>query len=537
MCTYLGASPFPSLAPCIVTREALLKVVTLLTGRYKRVLKGADRNRNTLLFRSLAVFDRHKISLNGKAVQSEQLGEVDPGNSIQNRTTTTGFSIDESKDEEEDEDDDSLALAALDALDSIEVFGDLHRTDRKINNAYIPVYNLERLLMLMLAFASLTPDENIAECCGPTSPGRSSALEQSARAIVSAFDPKHESISYTNFMKTVTTVVPHIFRPLDPLFAHFLFSRQLDLSRTKDDVGQKRMSRRSTLAGRSPDETSILNDTLLAQMSGSFEIAGTSSSDASSFFHTGARFNKLYSSASDGTSMSSFSRQIMSWRASTLLIVRASPQDSDQTFVIGAYLPDHWKEAGSFTQADSTAEFKATMFQLLPRHAIFRANPYNKCTPVSYFSSRTGIALGCIIPASSRINAADQQPVLGPVSLFIDADMATATFQHDGDSGAGAFLTDPLLEESQRESISSSTDARAQAEKLVLDVDVLEVWGVSFASGEDELVQQQKRLDWEEAEAARRRGVNFGGDKDGARHLLEMAGIVGSDARSGGSMS
>ena len=53
MATYLGAFPFPSLAPAILTREALVKVVVIMTERYGKVLKKGIKDRNKLLFRSL----------------------------------------------------------------------------------------------------------------------------------------------------------------------------------------------------------------------------------------------------------------------------------------------------------------------------------------------------------------------------------------------------------------------------------------------------------------------------------------------------
>ena len=53
MATYLGAFPFPSLAPAILTREAMVKSVVMMTERYGKVLKRGLRDRNKLLFRSL----------------------------------------------------------------------------------------------------------------------------------------------------------------------------------------------------------------------------------------------------------------------------------------------------------------------------------------------------------------------------------------------------------------------------------------------------------------------------------------------------
>ena len=536
MITYLGAFPFPGLAPCIVTREAMLKCVTILTGRYKKVLKRGDQDKNKLLFRSLAVFDRRSSAALSPTSEKKMkdIIQEQQGDHSDKMQTATGFSIDQPANDDEDEDDDDLALAALDALDAIEVFKEDHKQDRKIHHAHIPVYNFERLLMLLLLCAPLTPQDDIAQTCGIIVDNDVKALEQSAAAMISAFDPDHDSISYSKFLQTTTALFPQLFRPLNPLFEHFLFSKQLDLSKHHGVVGGLEVNdpkRRSPLYDVDQDSSPILNDFLLAQLSSSIEIATTTSHTSSSFFHCGAKFNQLYSTTSHGTSLSSFSRQVLSWRSGSMLIVKGSNAETGQNHIIGAYLPEHWNEAGSASMQESDpAAVKAVMFQLQPRHAIFRANPYNRTTPVSHFSSKTGIALGCVIPASSRINASSQQPILGPVSLMIDEDISTATFQHDGEAGTGAFLTDPLLEESQQKQVG-------QGKRVKLDIDGLEVWGVNLseAGGEDEMTRQKKRLAWDEAEAARRRGVNFGGDKDGARHLLEMAGIVDSN-RSGGSM-
>lgn len=543
MTTYLGAFPFPSLAPCIVTREAMLKVVTLLTGRYKTVLKRGDSDKNKLLFRSLAVFDRRTSAALSPSAEKkmqdlihEQQGDAS-GHAMTNKTlqtAATGFSIDQPLNDDEDEDDDDLALAALDALDAIEVFKEDHKKDRKIHHAHIPVYNFERIVMLLILFAPLTPQDNIAEICS-IDDSMISVLEQSAKAIVSAFEPDKESVSYSAFIETMTSLTPHLFRPMSPLFEHFLFSKQLDLSKQKGPAAtiDGDRTRRTPFYEPEKQQSPILNEILLSQLSSSFEIAQTSSPSSSSFFHCGAKFNQIYSTAADGTSLSSFSRQVLSWRSPSMLVLRGVNPDSGEIHIMGAFLPEFWKEGTAVNQDTDSAQPKAVMFQLQPRHAIFRANPYNKTTPLSYFSTKTGIALGCVIPPASRINASSQMPVLGPVSLLIDEDISTATFQHDGDAGTGAFLTDPLLEESQRK------DNGGQSKKLYIDIDDLEVWGISFteSGGDDEITKQKKRLAWEEAEAERRKGVNFGGDKDGARHLLEMAGIIGDGAgnRSGGS--
>ncbi|EXJ95944.1 hypothetical protein A1O1_01069 [Capronia coronata CBS 617.96] len=550
MCTYLGAFPFPSLAPCILTREALLKVVTIMTGRYKKILRRGDHDKVKLLFRSLAVFDRSASmsSPQAKPNMDEIISEQLPEDMLKERefenaasSHASGFAIDEPANDDEEEDDDDLALAALDSLDAIEVFRHDQKTDRKIHHAIIPVENMKKLIMLLLLIAGIEPLTPVGVYGQSLTQERLRALRASADAIIAAFDPDPLSngIKYSNFVKTVTTTTPWLFEPLSALFEHFLFSKNFNLNkhRAEPDPVITIEPRPSPIYRSSEEDSdSIFDDTLLSQITMSLKFFSPSGS-LLDVFSSGARFNQLYSTSSHGTSLSSFSRQVLSWRSGTLVIVSGIlPNTSNKPITLAAYLPERWHDPASGPRRppsrDPSAP-KACLVQLQPRQAVFPENSYNHTIPVSYFSSKTGIALGCVVPQQSR--TVSQPPVLGPVSLLVDADLSTATFQHDGDAGSGAFVTDPGLETAQ-----SRHAELAQPKKITFDIDNLEVWGINFpvGEGEDEVTRQRKRLDWEEAEAARRRGVQFGGDKDGARALLEMAGLVGDKAgnRSGGSV-
>lgn len=556
MCTYLGAFPFPSLAPSILTREAMLKVITIMTGRYKKILRRGDQDKVKLLFRSLAVFDRRASipPTKEKPNMDDLIKEQLPDDMLQvrevaagNRSHVAGFAIDEPLNDDEDEDDDDLALAALDALDAIEVFKHDQKTDRKINHAMIPAENLKNLMMLLLLIAGiepLTPLGAYGESLNHE--GRLQALNTSAAAIVAAFDPDPQSngIRYSNFIKTITTTLPDLFEPLNALFEHFLFSKNINLSKHRDmsiPHNTETYQIRASPIYESPGDntfSTIFTPTLLSQLSMSLRLSTTPAASTPSLkaiFPSSARFNQLYSMSSNGTSLSSFSRQVFSWTSSTLVLI--SGTHNKTPILIGAYLPEQWREKPHALTSASPAKY-STLFQLAPRHALFPANTYNKTTPPSYFNSKTGVALGCTIPPAASRTGPPPPPILGPVSILIDDDMETCTFNHDGTAGSGAFITDPNLELAQQHHPTST-----QPKKLTFDLDALEVWGISFpaegdADGDDEVTKQKKRLKWEEDEAARRRGVNFGGDKDGARALLEMAGLVGdkSGHRTGGSV-
>ena len=540
MCTYLGSFPFPSLAPCILTREATLKVVTLLTERYRKVLKKGREDKVKLLFRSLAVFDRRASLLEEEKTRAREAVKKDDELGLGDaRSYLSGFAIDEPLNQDEEEDDDDLVLAALESLDAIEVFKHDQKTDRKIHHAHIPVDTLKHLVMLLLVLFSTGPQDNLADFCSDMDQAVMASLESSAGSIVAAFDPDivHNGVRYRQFVQSTTTCLPHLFKPLSPLFEHFLFSKNIDLSRHRAVIMQSGQHIQEKISPiQQPAETAgtpILNDVTLAQLGMFTNFGQNLNNGASNTWYTRTRFNQIYSTAAHGTSMSSFNRQVLSWSSPSLILVAGTLVDSNEQILLGAFLPEKWREG--VHQAEEPNSGKAIMFQLRPRHAVFPANPYNKSTPVSYLSNKTGVALGCVIPSQSRTNTSPLSPILGPVALSIDSDLATAIFQHNGEAGIGAFLTDTGLEEAQR-----SSPGRAQAKKLEFDIDGLEVWGISAleAGSEDAVTLQKQKLDWDEAEAARRRGVNFGGDKDGARALLEMAGLVGDDAqnRTGGSM-
>lgn len=151
MASYLGSFPFPSLAPSILTIEALLKVVVIMTERYGRVLKKGKTDRNKLLFRSLAVFDRRMSSISEKPRQEtlsmlkEDEADHDKPKAEGSQTSSGGFLIDQpnNDDNDEEEADDELALAALESLDAIDVFQYERPIDTKIHHAQIPSDNFQ----------------------------------------------------------------------------------------------------------------------------------------------------------------------------------------------------------------------------------------------------------------------------------------------------------------------------------------------------------------------------------------------------------
>ena len=641
MATYLGTFPFPSLAPGILTREAMIKVVSLLTDRYGKVLKRGKKDLIKLVFRSLAVVDRKSTTAARKAEEEKEnekskleksLVEQKPDDMTQNETAVAevrsqlaGFAVDEPADDaggSDGEDDDDLALAALDSLDAIEVFKQEQQIvrEKRMSHAQIPREHLRTFLRLLLVLAPLGPMDNVADYGKKNLDGaRLGAYDQDVEALVAAFDPQGtgSGIRYQAFARAIASL-PFLLDPLHALFEHFLFSRNLDLSGTRGRTMSNPVTASPTKldaisASGSGDQdsgspTSILTPALAAHLSTFLATKSGPSGRTVNLHRSGTQFYPIYATSRQGTSMSSFSRYVMSWKSAALMLVRGTPlqasssgaaaaarSNTGKSFVIGAFLPTCWSEAGDDASASPSSSSKSSsdqppsLFLLSPFHALFPLNPYNRQTSSStstvHFHPKAGISLGCIIPPSSRTATASRQPILGPVSLRIDPDMATATFQHDSAQGAGAFLPDPNFELAQQQpgrgdhSRNDNNNSSRCSKTIELDLEELEVWGMihpsrsstgnnndgvnhnsqnnqpssasdkSMETGDgtgaqseskSEIERHRQRMAWEEADAARRAAVNFGGnDREGARHLLEMAGIIGGDdggGRSGGSV-
>ena len=198
----------------------MLKVVVIMTERYGRVLKNGKADRNKLLFRSLAVFDRRMSSVHEKPAQEalDALREEksEPGESAVTspiHSHTPRFSIDQpANDDEEEEDDDELALAALDSLDAIEVFKLDQRADTKIHHAQIPVDNFRRLLMLLLIIAPLDAQESLSGHAQRLTAARVEGLRRVADSILWSFTPEQNPGIFYHSFNTIIPAVSLLFR-------------------------------------------------------------------------------------------------------------------------------------------------------------------------------------------------------------------------------------------------------------------------------------------------------------------------------------
>lgn len=538
MATYLGAFPFPSLAPSILTIDALLKVVVIMTERYGKVLKRGKPDRNKLLFRSLAVFDRRMSSVYEKPQQDmlEALKqEKAAGDSAieSPRSHVAGFSVDDpANDDEEEEDDDELALAALESLDAIEVFMQDQRDDTKIHHAQIPVDNFRRLIMLLLIIAPLEPQESLAR--HKMAEASVEGLRRVADCIVRSFTPEQNAgIFYRSFNTILAASLPYMFDGLNPLFEHFLFSKNIDLSRRRlasstTPLPSPGLPHKSETAIEPllPREGEILDLNILSQLS--FFIK------SDSLFH---RLRPLYLGGDAGFSIGSFEQKVFNWRAPSILLVAGTrlasdPQGSSQRafadslppkrfadgaadsnnrgrLVFGAYLDVPWKE----THKEAIGGTDTLLFQLEPVHEVFRASIISR--DFATFT-KSGIGFGNP-PARSKVSGLDAHVALGPVSLLLDEALEFGVFTHDS-HGGGSF---------------HPSQTRKSNWQDRFEIESVEVWG---CGGDEEAEKQKAAWAFEEREAEARRNLRLGKDRDADRALLEMAGLVGNHNASGGSI-
>ena len=353
-------------------------------------------------------------------------------------------------------------------------------------------------------------------------------------------------VTYRTFQAVVSSNLPYLFDSFHPLFEHFLFAKDFDLSKRKHNAGPEQpempseVSPPKSIAIPEPilkNPGDILNLTVLSQLS--FFIKGNSL-----FRH----LRPLYSGNKHGFSMGSFEKQVHNWRAPTILLVSGrllpekprnarertladnlplkrlpssmSGQDAaDMTLTFGAYIPVQWKHTPKTCFGDSNT----LLFQLAPKHDIFSASTlssdyiYNNKPP----TYPAGIGFGSAIPQkTSAYSHSSFRIPLGPVSLHLDDALEFGIFTHRTEGG-GSFKPSRL----------PSRKGKNWQDRF--EIESLEVWGC----GGDEIAEAQRR-EWtfQEREAEARRRINLGtGDVDADRELLKLAGIISGD-RSGGSM-
>lgn len=538
MLSYIGAFPFLQDAPAVLGLEQMVIVITILTERYRRVLAKGPTDRRKLLFKSLAVYDKKLSEMGGEKQPGS--AQAEPPAATSTTTTTAGFAVDQPGDDEPEdaaEEDDSLVMAALESLDYVAAFK--HGNAPTIHGAMIPADNFRKLVMLLLIIAPMEPQERLSQYSHRVVGDELENLRSTAESVLATFldVEKSPGIKFKHFDAIVPVCFPYLFNGLSSLFEHFLFSKNLDLSKHKDGLPPPKMVAESEPQPLLQDKGDILDLNVLSQLS--FFIPG------SDLFR---RLRLLYSGDNDGFSMGSFETKVFNWRAPTIVLIRGTRVDdtpnkgqessfaatlpprrfphgsTSDRLTFGAYIGQPWRH----TNRECFGDTDCKLFQLEPVHDVFPASSLNRdyacfTKPPSSSSSSAhggGVSFGCPAPAAASQSYRRTGTVsLGPVSLLLDSSFEFGVFTHDHTSRGGAFAT---------------SAARPFDFQDRFEVESLEVWG---CGGDAEARVQAERWAWEAREAEARRRVNLGtGDVEADRALLEMAGLIGQN-RSGGSMS
>ena len=200
--TFLGAFPFLNRSPAILTYEAMLRVISIFTGRYSAVMKG-EYDSAELIFRSISQYDR---GVGVKPGFDEQDAKVSSFQIRKNSKKDEEKLVSEDKDvenEEDDEDDenDEMVFAAFEALDSIEAFK--HTEKPKINVVRkISVEDMVKLVMFLLVTAPLNPQESLALYAERYSSEAIAALRQTAENIVRSMSIDGRPIQFRDFERS-----------------------------------------------------------------------------------------------------------------------------------------------------------------------------------------------------------------------------------------------------------------------------------------------------------------------------------------------
>lgn len=479
-----------------------------------------------------AVYDRRFDARNenlGNAARSgdEKSKDFDiQGEKTSPPQDSAGFAADKPED-----DDDGLVLAALDILDVVNIYKTKPAPEHKAQQAQIPIDNFRQILLLLLVLAPLGVEEPLSSLVDRVTDSSIATLQRITDSILSSFaSEQNHGIDFHTFTKVVDHSLPFLFEGLKPLFEHFLFSKNLNYNRQRSSSsGSIDPVPWLPLEPLLEPEGEILDIETLSQIS--FFLPATSL-----FRH----LRLLYAGASAGFSINSISQKVLNWRVPSLLLVSgrrlnrdnlshheklftdilphyvlpksSKGKDQGQKLVFGAYVNVPWKQ----TQKEAIGDSQTTLFQLEPVHDVFHASTINR--DYVTFSLSNGIGIGVPPIKSSLSTNSGQTMVLGPVSLHLNSTLEYGVFTHD-DLGGGAF---------------STSHSRLGSWCDIFEIDALEVWG---CGGDEAAAEQRKAWKWEEREAAARRGLTLGADKDATYALLEMAGIVGGSSRSGGSIT
>lgn len=523
--SFLAGFPFlQSLSPAPLTRDGLVKTLSIYDGRIERIL-GENYPRTKLIFLSFAVAengrplgDDEKRELARESEIGTEAGPSAPQKNVLNDefppTIEKGEYLSECSSASHLPQP-SGRIPAPDIHHWAE-FGPI----KSLDNIDVTQYTMTGsdflvLVQYLLSIADYKPHRPIHghhARFGEHKAGFKEAAETMLRSVVGiecmkSTAPQDIRISYEQFEAGLSTLFPGLLIPLGCLFSRFLFY---------DFNGDT--ANEETPAGELRPRSTIVTDAIMSQLQFMFKDRMNS-------------VIRLWAGSEDGFSMRSFENKIFKWNAPTILIISGKlPKKKKQTshfhefssrlpkmvandqliddsvhthtrLLFGVYVESPWRSSAKTCFADS----RTRLLQLSPELDIYKSS----LTPdYGYFCHQEGIGFGSPVPSKHDLSD------VGSISLTIEENFEYACFRHVGPQ-PGAFA------------IGNSANASSSYEYRFAVTEV-EVWG---CGKQEDLDEQKRQWQWEEQEARKRQGVNLDAHED--RALLEMAGIVGqySDRR------
>lgn len=537
--SYLAGFPFVStLSPALLTAENLIKVIALYDGRYKGLIK-KHYDFLKLLFVSFATVENITKDVTDakyiikKSPQSESHSEV--ASLTLTSTTSDQQDVDDLERQaiqhvgEEDEEEEDLVLYTLEDLESWDEIDVVRKLDGvRTDHCFIVASDLATLFAFLLAIINLKPFQKLHWPVSNTKKEYTAQFIRSAWNLIRTIDSnvtESTKIYYPAFSAAVMSNFPKIFDPLGYLFDKLLFQQGTHL----EDIHLPSSSTNTAVSPTSPTTDlsldyhqihhNILNAAMKSQLAliiGSQNVFGEKSLIC------------LYSSAKDGFSMRAFQSKVFKWNAPTIILVQGHImseipnsarerafneqipplKESHRHFkraTYGVYVEEPWKSSGK----ECFANINTILFQLTPKHDQYHASQEGPAH-YAYFSKEGGIGFGSPPPFSGH----NIKYKLGPVSLTLNESLEYGVFRHLGPGGSFN---------------KSQVSEQAYEDRFVIDE--LEVWG---CGSEEDLEEQRSKWEWEEKEAQKRRYLSNNFEED--RAILELAGLVGNQNASGGSV-
>lgn len=479
----IAAFPFRSLAPQILTEDALVRAVVVLTERYKNILSGGRGAWEKEIWRALAVID-----------VDPDLATMPSGEERDQSQKSTLKATGEPGEESESNSSDLVlsALQCLGAMNSFKGESDAH--------AMIASHNFSQIVKFFLLIGPLTEGESLSTYRSALDDTKfRQHLLSTATCILASFgDEANAGIKYETFRAVVGRTLPRLFNPIKPLFEHLLLPGKTGPHKPHQFV----------------HSGIILTPPLLSQIH--FLLPPS--------IHIPWNPTLLHSTDMDGYNMHYFREKVFKYPFPTIFLLIGEPTNPktitkkipdlprgalpNERVIYGAYVQAQWEDTDRHCLRDPSC----ILFQLSPQHDVFPAIPNapNHLYVSHSAAVHTGFGFGSPVPdangndvlnsrmreqllppnhspARHSYNGSPYELPLGPVSLHIEPSLQCGVFVHNAEHRCAyppSFQASQLPESCRyrRSNVSGGGKQAVPTQPLrswrdVIAIRRIEVWG------------------------------------------------------------